>query len=554
MTACLDGKEEQMKADLIVYGKLFTADGKGRICEAMAVCDGRIVYIGDAIGAESYRAADTEVIEHGGLVIPGITEGHAHISSTTELVYGAHLSNLESVDEYIAAIKDYIAAHPDEEVISGCGYENGIFGEHGPTAELLDAIDCDKPMVFIGEDHHSFWANTRAMELAGIDENTPEVQSGVIVRYPGTSRPTGWFKEMAGNLLDGVLPEMTADNFAEAISCYQDMALSNGVTIAFEPMIDRKRNYPERLDGYAKLNTENRLKITFRVGYALEAADDDDYAFAQLEKYHEKFRFSPKIQVNTLKLFMDGVVEGHTAYLRDDYADAPGDKGEPMMSSERVNRAVKRALDAGYDIHTHAIGDAAVDEILDAYEYAQTDKRRDYRNAITHLQVMAPEQVKRMSDMKIVAVTNPYWHFKNGAYYDTLECPYLGEDRASKEYYMRTLTAAGIVASCASDFPVTVPPRPMDALHLMVNRKQPGHPEMEELGTNETISVEEGLMVLTYGGAYQNRLEESKGSLEVGKDADFVLLGRDVLEIPKEDIYKTEVVATYIGGELVWSK
>lgn len=118
---------------------------------------------------------------------------------------------------------------------------------------------------------------------------------------------------------------------------------------------------------------------------------------------------------------------------------------------------------------------------------------------------------------------------------------------------MRSITDAGIVTSCASDFPVTVPPRTMDALHLMVNRKQPGHPEMEEMGAGETISVEDGLQVLTYGGAYQNRLEKKKGSLEAGKDADFVLLDSDVLTIPKEDIYKTQVIATYICGEKVWA-
>ena len=191
--------------------------------------------------------------------------------------------------------------------------------------------------------------------------------------------------------------------------------------------------------------------------------------------------------------------------------------------------------------------------MLNAYEYGQTETDRDYRNAITHLQVMVPEHVDRMKILGVVAVTNPYWHFRNSVYYDTLEKPFLGEERASKEYYMRSITDAGIVTSCASDFPVTVPPRTMDALHLMVNRKQPGHPEMEEMGAGETISVEDGLQVLTYGGAYQNRLEKTKGSLEAGKDADFVLLDSDVLAIPKEDIYKTQVTATYICGEKVWA-
>lgn len=546
--------DTEMKADLIVYGKIYTADKERSMAEALAVADGRIIYVGDRAGAAVYRGDSTQVIEHDkGLVIPGMTEGHAHISSTTELVYGAHLSNLESIDQYVDAIKEYIKAHPDEEVISGSGYENGVFGELGPTADILDAIEPDKAMIFISEDHHSFWANTKAMKLAGVDETTPEVANGVIVRYPGTSKPTGWFKEMAGNLFDSVFPVMTPENFATAIEYYQDLALSQGVTTAFEPMLDRKRNYDERFQGYALLNRENKLKITFRVAYTFEPVDDEDEVLGLLDKYHEEFKYSPKIQVNTLKIFADGVVEGHTALLRADYADAPGDTGEPMLSQDRMNGIVKRALDKGYDIHAHAIGDAAIDEVLNAYEYGQTDETRDYRDAITHLQVMVPEHVDRMKELGVVAVTNPYWHFRNSIYYDTLESPFLGEDRASREYYMRSITDAGIVTSCASDFPVTVPPRTMDALHIMVNRKQPGHPEMEEMGTGETISVDDGLQVLTYGGAYQNRLEDSKGSLEIGKDADFVLLDTDVLTIPKEEIYKTQVTATYIGGKMVWS-
>lgn len=541
-------------AELIVYGKIYTADRDRSIAEAMAISAGRIIYVGAREGAADYITDRTQVIDHeNGLVIPGITEGHAHISSTTELLYGAHLSNLETVDEYVDSIKQYIKENPDEAVISGCGYENGVFGPPGPTAEILDAIDTDKPMVFISEDHHSFWANSKAMEMAGIDETTSEVENGVIVRYPGTNKPTGWFKEMAGNLLDKILPVMTPEHFANAILYYQDVAMSNGVTIAFEPMLDRKKNFAERFAGYEKLNKENKLKISYRVAYTLEPMDDENYVFSELRKYHEKFKYSPKIQVNTLKIFADGVVEGHTALLRDDYADAPGDKGEPMLSQDRMNSVVKRALDSGFDIHAHAIGDAAIDEVLNAYEFCQTDPDRDYRDAITHLQVMVPEHVERMKKLGVVAVTNPYWHFRNSIYYDTLEKPFLGDDRASKEYYMRSVTDAGIVASCASDFPVTVPPRTMDALHIMVNRKQPGHPEMEEMGTGETIDVQDGLQVLTYGGAYQNRLEETKGSLETGKDADFVFLDRDVITIAKEDIYKTKVTATFIGGEKVWS-
>lgn len=544
-----------MQADLVIYGKIYTADKDGSIAEAMAVKDGKILYVGDENGAKAYVTKSTKIIRRReGLVIPGITEGHAHITSTTELVFGAHLSNLLTVDAYIEEIKKYISENPDEAVISGCGFENGLFDEIGPTAEILDEIDCDKPMVFVSEDHHSFWANSKALEIAGIDENTPEVENGVIVRYPGTNKPTGWFKELAGNLVSSVLPVMTVEHIEKAIRYYQDTALSNGVTIAFEPMLDRKKDYDIRFQAYEELNKQEALKITFRVAYTLEPDDDEDTVFEAAHRLRNRFKHEDKIQVNTIKVFADGVVEGHTAYLREEYADAPGDRGEPMCSQEVMNRWIKRALDDGFDVHAHAIGDAAIDEVLNAYEYGQTETDRDYRNAITHLQIAVPEHIERMKAMKVVAVTNPYWHFKNGTYYDNLERPFLGDERAGKEYYLNSIVKAGIVTSGASDFPVTVPPNTMTCLHLMVNRKKPGCPDMEELGCGETVDVETGLKILTYGGAYQNRLEETKGSLETGKDADFVFLDKDVLTLPKEEIYTAGVTDTYIGGKPAWSK
>ncbi len=277
-------------------------------------------------------------------------------------------------------------------------------------------------------------------------------------------------------------------------------------------------------------------------------------AFAEAERVRAQLAAYDKVQMNTIKLFVDGVVEGHTAYLREEYADAPGDYGEPTYTQEEMNDRVERSLEKGFDIHTHAIGDAAIDEALNAYERAQVKQEMDYRNAITHLQVMVPEHVKRMKELNVVAVTNPYWHFKNPVYYDALEVPFLGAERASKEYYMASMKNAGIVMSQASDFPVTVPPRTMDALHIMVNRKEPGKTDMEPLGEEEELTVEEALQVLTIGGAYQNRLEGKKGSLEAGKDADFVVLDKDVLTLPKEELYTAEVKETYIAGQMVWHR
>lgn len=544
-----------MTAEFIIKGNIYTADEKHSMAEAMAITDGKIVYVGDAEGAMALAGENTKIQEYpSGMIMPGITEGHAHISSSTELVFGVRLMDGESIEFYQNAIREYRKKHPEETVITGGGFENGVFDKIGPTAALLDEVSTEFPIIMVSSDHHSHWVNSKAMELVGLDENTPEIKNGVIVRYPGTNKPTGWLKESAASILEPIMPKMTVEHYKKAILFYQDVALENGVTIAFEPMYDKKKDYAVRYQAYKELAEEKKLKITFRCGYTWEPDDDASFVISEAERVRKELAPFDKVKMNTIKLFVDGVVEGHTAYLRDSYCDATDDCGEPMYTQEELNDCVSKAMEFGFDVHTHAIGDAAIDEILNAYEATQIKEGYAYRNAITHLQIMVPEHVERMKELGIVAVTNPYWHFKNPVYYDNLEKPFLGEERASKEYYLGSLQRAGIVMSQASDFPVTVPPRTMDSLHIMMNRKKPGDDAMEILGEAETLSVEESLQTLTYGGAYQNRLENTKGSLEPGKDADFIVLSENVFELPKEKLYTTKVKETYIDGISVWKE
>lgn len=540
-----------MIADYIIKGKIFTSDSNNTIAEAAAVKGDKIIAVGNEAYVNDFVSDKTEIIEYDGLVMPAMTEGHAHITSTTDLIFGVRLHLLESVEEYVDAIADFAKAHPNNNVIIGGGYENGNFGDIGPTAKIIDAVVSDRPVILTGSDAHSYWLNSRAMEMIGLDENTPDVENGVIVRY-SDGKPTGWLKEAAGVLFKDLVPDYTVEDYKEAILYYQNIALSNGVSIAFEPMFDKRKDYGLRARAYYELAQEGKLKIVFNAAYTIEADDDIEKAFAAAVSIREKYNCD-NFRFNTIKLFMDGVIEGHTAYLRDEYDDAPNDYGEPMMSSELTESLVKTAIDKGFNLHIHTIGDAALDMILNAIE--KTDaKNYDYRNAITHLQIAQPEQLDKMKELKCVAVLNPYWHFRNPVYFNELELPYLGRERAEKEYPLKSVTDREIIASQASDFPVTVPPRTMDSLHTMVNRKEPGKVEMEALGSDEAVDVLTGLKILTINGAYQNKLENIKGSIEVGKYADFAVLDKDVLSLDKEKIYKANVLFTYINGEIVWSK
>lgn len=540
-----------MKADLIVYGKIATVDRKNSIAEAFAVKDGKIIACGAKESCIGLRGPETDVLEKKeGLVIPGMTEGHAHATGSGALIFGVSLFGMTTVKEYLQAIEKYINAHPEQTVVTGRGFLNGAFQAIGPTAALLDSISRDRTVIIQDFNGHTCWANSKALSRAGIAEDTEDPLNGIIVRYPGTSRPTGWLKETAADLVQALIPPYTLKEYKEALLYYQKMQLRNGITISFEPVFSRGGDNELRFRAYHELEAEGKLLITMRAANTIYPDDDPDKVLETMERLKSSYN-GKKFRMIALKIFIDGVAEGHTAFLREDYADTPGKRSHSMYPQEKLDRIVEKAMRRGYIVHTHAIGDAAVDCILDAYEKGgKMCGGPAKRNAVTHLQILHADQIARMARLHVVAVPNPYWHWKDPVLFYKCEIPYLGKERAEKEYPLKSLLDAGIVTAQASDYPVTVPPRAIDSLHFMMNRKKPGEERSDALGAEECVSVEEGLRVLTWNGAYENALEEEKGSLEVGKDADFVILDRDILTAEKEDIYKAKVVQTYIGGKL----
>ena len=543
-----------MNAETIIRGRIYTADGNGSFAEAMAIRNGKILAVGYMDDMLPFMDSETRTEEKTGFIIPGITEGHAHVTCASEMVFGLALGSAESPEEYLEKIRAFRSSHPDTGYIVGSGYDNGVFGREGPDASLLDLAVSDIPVVMIASDHHSRWLNTIALRETGITDNTPDPMNGEIVR-DAFGHATGWLKETAQLFTKRVLPPITAEDYAKAVLFYQQIALSNGVTLAFEPMFDCLRDYDLRAEAYRLLDQREELSVSFSLGWSLEADEDLPRSWAKLRSTRTRLSGCKKVRLNTAKFFADGVVECHTAFLREDYTDTPGKRGELTYSPNVFRMQIRTALADGFDVHIHVIGDAALDMALDALEDGQKSIRAirgetGFRNAVTHLQLVRPDQISRMKELGVIAVTNPYWHYSNPVYYEALELPYLGAQRAEAQYPMKSLMVQGIPVTQASDYPVTNPPRTMDALHLMVNRRDPKHPEDGVLGPHECLSVREALDILTRNGAYQLRLEQRKGSLEPGKDADFCVLSADPFTVPKEDLHRIEVLETWTDGIL----
>lgn len=541
-----------MEADLIILGKIFTSEKETPYAEGFAVSGGKIIAVGSREEVMTYKAENTKVKEYpSGIIVPGFTEGHAHISSAVELVKGPFLG-VDSIEKCQKVIKEFADSHPGKTSIMGGGFDPGLFGPEGPSAAVIDEVVSDRPVIISDEGHHSVWVNTKAMEIAGITKDTPDPVGGKMNRYEN-GEPTGFLQEMAIDLAAPALPEIVKEDYMDAILYYQDIGLSNGIVLAFEPMtmVSPSEDVNLRLDAYEALAEKEKLKITYRVALAMNPEDDPGPFFRGADAQHERFSKYEKVQLNTIKFFMDGVVDGHTALLREPYKMPAYDCGPLIFKQEDLNRRMTAALREGFSIHIHAIGDAAIDEALNGLEAAQAAVPGACRNAITHLQVCQPDHPKRMKDLGVIAVVNPYWHYRTSLY-EPLELPFLGKERAEHMYYLKSFLDAGVPMCQASDFPVTVPPDTMQCLHLMVNRTDPD--TAEPYFPEEAIGVEDALRVLTIGGAYENFLEKKKGSIREGKDADFVVLSQDVTKIPKEEIYTTKVRETWIGGTCCFAR
>ena len=235
-----------MVADTVIYGKVFTAEKDQPYAEGFAIKNGKIIAVGTRKEIENFVGEETKVNTYDrGLLVPGFTEGHAHVSSTIELTTGPFVE-AKSIEECLKKVKDFADAHPENKTIEGGGFDPGLFGPDGPTADLLDEIVPDRPVILSDEGHHSVWVNTIALEKAGITKDTPDPANGKINHY-SNGQPSGFLQEMAIDLITPALTEPTVKDYKDAILYYQQIGLSNGIVSAFEPMLSHTGDEPIRM-------------------------------------------------------------------------------------------------------------------------------------------------------------------------------------------------------------------------------------------------------------------------------------------------------------------
>ncbi|OAH12666.1 amidohydrolase [Streptomyces jeddahensis] len=542
-------------ADLVLTGgPVHTIDPARSRATAVAVRDGRITAVGhdevhELIGPR------TEVVDLAGrLLLPGFQDAHVHPQGAGLELGLCHLGDTVDPAEYLRRIKAYADEHPDVEWIAGGGWSMEAFPGGTPTAALLDAIVPDRPVFLPNRDHHGAWVNTRALERAGIDARTPDPADGRIERDTD-GNPTGMLQEGAANLVGRLVPDPTLEEQTAALLRAQAVLHSYGVTAWQDAIIGTYTNMTDPAPAYHAALADGLL--TARVVGALwwdrgRGAEQIPELVALREEL-SRGRF----QATTVKIMQDGIAENHTAAMLDPYLTGCGcasdNSGISFVGPGELKKHVTELDALGFQVHFHALGDRAVREALDAVEAARAANGwRDTRHHLAHLQVVHPDDIPRFRALGATANIQALWA-THEPQMDELTLPFLGAERGTWQYPFGDLLRAGATLAAGSDWPVTSPD-PLAAIHVAVNRIAPAAPDGTGVFLPEQrIDLGAAIAAYTAGSAYVNHLDDTTGSIAVGKLADLVVLDRDPFAGPPEEIAATRVLQTFVEGRRVYA-
>lgn len=528
-------------ADLLfVGGAVRTGDPARPAATALAVVDGRVAAL-DADALALRGPATAEVDLSGGAVLPAFGDGHVHpLWGGLELAQ-APVRDCTSVDEVVAAVGAFAAAHPGLAWVQGGSYDPTLAAGGLFDARWLDAVVPDRPVYLESSDHHCAWVNSAALQLAGVDRDTPDPPAGSVARR-ADGEPLGTLVEWtAMELVKRMVPAPDAAAKQAGLRASTAMLAAAGITWAQEAALA-----PEDVLTYLAAASAGDLAV--RVNIALRAepgewpAQREPFRAARAEAAG-----SPWVRARTVKFFADGVVEAGTAALLEPYDDAPHTCGLPVWSPDELAAAVA-AFDAdGFQVHVHAIGDAGIRAALDAVEHAaRVNGPRDRRPVVAHTQVVDPADIPRFASLGVVANVEPLWACLDACQRD-LTMPRLGPRRSAWQYPMRAILDAGGRLSMGSDWPVSSH-RPLEGLAVAVTRQTPdGVPPGGWLPA-QRLDPATALAAYSAGVAHQAFEDRSWGRVAPGMRADLVWLADDPLTVPAAQWPDVAVRGTWLAG------
>jgi len=580
LSGCVTGKGPgPIAATVYTNGIIYTVDGDDwdlNPQESIAICaDGKILFVGTNEGTDKLTDSNTQIIDlKGNVVFPGFLDTHIHPPGKyLTQMFSIYIPALGTKQEAQNIIREFIEANPNDDSYWGSGFSMSLGGDEaagkGPKKEWLDEICMDKPITLKSGDGHNLWLNSKALELNGIT-NDSEHATGTI------------HKDENGNLW-GTLSstydilvfeqEFTLDQKRVALTAFQDYINSFGYTggqFILMSLEEAGRPNNEYFDLIWEMEQAGTWNTRAGMMMRFQPETDFDEDLALLIEKRDEIADSGKLKLTTAKFFVDGVVEGGTAYLSEPYSNntemglPPGNNGVLLWDKDMLRYYFSTLMSRGVQMHVHSIGDLATTETLDALEHAQSNNPGlNTRNTLTHLQLVKDSDKIRMAELDIIASMQVFWHPKEPGFFYEVEVPFLGYERAFYSYPVRSLIDNGVLVTFSSDHPVTPDPCPFWGIQAGVTRNiQSGEfygvDELTSIDDSlwlrnaaERISIKEAVEAFTINGAYQMFMEDSIGSLSTGKWADMVIIDQDIFNIDIIDIHSTNILSVIFAGQVI---
>jgi len=528
-------------ADLIVTAKtIHTSDPHAPSAQAFAVRDGSFVYVGSRDGARAFRGARTKSLDLGeATVLPGLIDAHLHFMHVGLALHEVELAHSTTFDEVVRRTAAFAASSPDAWII-GDGWDQNLWPDKAfPTHAALSAALPDKPVVLNRVDGHAVLANAKAMALAGVDASTADPSGGRIVRDEHGA-PTGVFVDNAMALIRRAMPPPSHEQLVRASVASLAECHRWGLTSIGDPGVDQTY-----LDAYTELARVGRYTLR---NHTMLAGSDDALVARYLPRGPQPWSSDGRLAIRAIKLYADGALGSRGAALLAPYDDDPGNRGLLLTPQAKIQDVTTRALRAGFQVCTHAIGDRGNRNVLDAYEAAlRAAPATDHRLRIEHAQVLSPDDVPRFARLGIIPSMQTMHQISDMGWAQTR----LGAQRVLGAYAWRSLLDTGAQIANGTDAPIEVVDT-RRTFHAAVTRENEANQPPGGWYPHQRMTRTEALASMTLWAARSNFAEHISGSISTGKYADFAVLDRDWMRVAPDEVMATRFLATYSSGRAVY--